>query len=545
MATQLESIPAETRKSPETIPLRVVAIFLGLGYLPLLAFMAVNLWRKEHYQHFPFVVITVAVLAYLRLPLVQPLAPSYPWPRRILIGTSVLLLAAGTALFSPFLGLLAALVGTLAVAYTLGGRPLLRAWLPLFAALCLIVPLPGNLDEALIARLQTIVVGLASRALDVLGVLHFRAGNVLEVPGKRLLVDEACSGINGLQSGLAFVLIYSIAMRRRPIVAVPLLLLTCGWVVVVNVFRVTVIGWADASLGIDLSQGLAHKLLGLSTFAVVLGLVLSSEQLIFFIKPRWARPNMRSNTASEALPEVSPEQPQPGSSATWLTSYACLGAIAALGILHVGEWGFHWKNAPASAPEAGKAPRLEMPAQFAGWERVDDNPLEHSTAIGIDSQAWALRKGNLIVVVSLDAPHRGFHPLEMCYDGSGWIMDQVKRFDAGDASIRFPRSELFMHRQNGRNGLVVYSHLGEDGKWISPVRDVDWVNQSTWEDYKVRLFRRTHGQIFEPISYQMQLFVDRATPVTPQELGDIRQLFSNLLPYWNEQLIQTRRVIGP
>src|SRR3712207_7667613 len=62
--------------------------------------------------------------------------------------------------------------------------------------LALTVRLPYRYDAALVGALRDLTAAAGSEALDALGVAHLLAGNVIETAGRRLLVEDACSGVN-------------------------------------------------------------------------------------------------------------------------------------------------------------------------------------------------------------------------------------------------------------------------------------------------------------------------------------------------------------
>ena len=87
-------------------------------------------------------------------------------------------------------------VGGLIGRYAVPGQG--RDWLPVWLVMWLIVPPPFRWDFRLIVWLQSSTSRMASMLLDVVGVQHLMEGNVLVLPGHRMLVDEACSGVNSV-----------------------------------------------------------------------------------------------------------------------------------------------------------------------------------------------------------------------------------------------------------------------------------------------------------------------------------------------------------
>src|SRR5262249_27523605 len=158
-------------------------------FAPLLAVHARMLWGRPHYQFFPLVFPGAAALAYRGG---RRLGPLPPGPRRragLTAAAGWALLALGVLFVSPGLAAVAALGTLLAAADALGGAPLVRAALPAWLFLWPAVPLPRSYDTRLVTALQDLVSRWAGRALDAAGVFHVMEGNVVEVAGRRLLVD--------------------------------------------------------------------------------------------------------------------------------------------------------------------------------------------------------------------------------------------------------------------------------------------------------------------------------------------------------------------
>src|SRR5262249_50667112 len=247
-------------------------------HLPLLIVHGRQIWLRPHYQFFPFVLLGAAFLAFTRLRDLGPLSPGAARWSLPLVGFAWALLAVAELLYSSWLGAVATLLLLAAVLFALGGGRLFRAALPAWLLLWLAVPPPFELDRQLILWLQSLTAQWSSRVLDLLGVFHVMAGNVVEIGGRRLLVEEACSGVNSLFSIFACTLFF-VFWARRPLVQ-SLLLLTAAvaWVIVANVARVTLVAYACARWGLDLTAGWRHEGLGVLLFAVALGLLWSTDR---------------------------------------------------------------------------------------------------------------------------------------------------------------------------------------------------------------------------------------------------------------------------
>src|SRR5262249_1081986 len=121
---------------------------------------------------------------------------------------------------------------------------------------------------------------------------------------KRLMVEEACSGINSLFAMLACALFFVI-WARRPVVRGTLLVLAAvGWVLLANIARVVIIAVAHTRFGWDLVAGGPPDLRGWGLFAITLLLIWSTDRLLMFFDPSgWFR--RRDAFATPAAPTAS------------------------------------------------------------------------------------------------------------------------------------------------------------------------------------------------------------------------------------------------
>lgn len=91
---------------------------------------------------------------------------------------------------------------TLAMVYLIGGA----AWLRHFAFpvlfLLIAIPLPSAIEGRLMAALMEANAGIAVEILHWLGYAAVQRGNLIALPCGLLGVEEACSGVRSLQSGL-------------------------------------------------------------------------------------------------------------------------------------------------------------------------------------------------------------------------------------------------------------------------------------------------------------------------------------------------------
>jgi exosortase len=254
-----------------------LALLLAAAFAPALLGLA-GVWRAVDYQSHGFLVPLVSLWVALR--------ERYAW-RRLPVRPDGRGLAVLGAAFAAYLAGLAAgsvaLQGAALVAAIAGAVWFARgpAWLRQLAFpigfLIFMVPVPPPWIGPLIVQLQLFVSDASVRVLGAFGVTLAREGNVLLLPtGDSLFVAEACSGVTSVVTltPLAVLLAY-LGLRR--------LATRCALVVAViplamagNLVRVVATVWASLRFGARVAtEGPPHEILGLSTYAVAVALLLA------------------------------------------------------------------------------------------------------------------------------------------------------------------------------------------------------------------------------------------------------------------------------
>ncbi|WP_372897937.1 exosortase/archaeosortase family protein, partial [Stieleria sp.] len=146
--------------------------------------------------------------------------------------------------------------------------------------LLMMIRLPLNLDLQLAAKLQRVTSQVSSYLLDSFGLTHYLRGNVIELPGGTLFVEEACSGVQSLFTVLFLVCLW-IVFRRRPLIATPAYLLAgVLWALVMNIVRITSIAVAQEWYSTDLSNGMPHEILGWICLCGAVLMMLSTDRFL-------------------------------------------------------------------------------------------------------------------------------------------------------------------------------------------------------------------------------------------------------------------------
>ncbi len=258
----------------------ILAVLLSAAcFGPWLVIHFSHLWRREHYQFFPMMLLAVVGLSYASWRNAQQQGKSFetlkfgtPW-----FAMAALTFSAALWLNSPWLAFLTTITVLWAVFRNVpfGSSSI--------APLFVLLPLPFSMDGELVHGLQRISSRGASALLDLVSIRHLMSGNVLELSDKTFFVEEACSGIGSVYLLLASAAIYASWRQLRLVVTIPLLLSAVLWAVAGNTFRIFCVAWAHENLHRDLSSGSSHDILGSVTYLISLLLLIMTEQALLFV----------------------------------------------------------------------------------------------------------------------------------------------------------------------------------------------------------------------------------------------------------------------
>jgi exosortase len=211
-----------------------------------------------------FLPVVVALLLFLELPFAMIFEANPEW--RLLYWANGL----------QVLGL------TFCLLYFWGGKPWIRHFSPALLFLLVAVPWPMELEQRTIQGLMQFVAGLTIDVADFLDIPAVQHGNLVEVTGGVVGIDEACSGIRSLQSAIMISLflgeLYRFSRARR----VVLLGASLIFVLLANLTRTTFLVWAAASHGLHQMEAWHDAAGNIIMLIVVPGLM----GLAYLIQPK-------------------------------------------------------------------------------------------------------------------------------------------------------------------------------------------------------------------------------------------------------------------
>jgi len=262
------------RYTPQQLCIALVAVLaLCLLFQNTFAYLY-GVWHREEYSHGFLIPLVSAYLLWQRREQLREAEFHSSW-------AGVLLALAGLAIY--FVGTLASIttIDTYALVIVLMGAALaLMGWqafrialVPL-ALLFLMNPIPNFFYYNLSSELQLISSQLGVAFIRLFGVSVFLEGNVIDLGNYKLQVAEACSGLRYLFPLLTLGAIVAYLFRGAAWMRWCLFLSTVPITVLMNSFRIGVIGVLVDRYGIEQAEGFVHQFEGWVIFMACLAVLL-------------------------------------------------------------------------------------------------------------------------------------------------------------------------------------------------------------------------------------------------------------------------------
>ncbi len=290
MSTFTARLPGLKAAIPEWWP-----ILLGLMilYIPTFYGLFNGLWATEEQMHGPIILALAIWLLYQQWPRMMEKSegkPSsaYGW---VVFVIALLLYIIGRSQqvhifeIGSFIWMLTAIL-----LIKRGSSALKVVWFPLFFMLFMI-PLPGTLVIMLTMPMKMFVSYVAENILYWANYPIARDGVILQIGQYRLLVADACAGLQTLLTLEALGLFYLNLVRRTSVLRnVTLAILIIPISLAANVIRVITLTLITYHFGDAAGQGFMHGFAGMVLFLSALILIISIDTLLHYIvKVRTAR----------------------------------------------------------------------------------------------------------------------------------------------------------------------------------------------------------------------------------------------------------------
>jgi exosortase D (VPLPA-CTERM-specific) len=297
------------------------------------------------------------------------------------------------------------------------------------------LPLPTFINASLSSQLQLWSSSLGVGCLQLVGVMAFREGNVIDLGPVQLQVVEACSGIRYLLPLASLALICAYLFKDRMWKRVVLVLSSIPISIVLNGMRIGMIGVLVEFYGKAAAEGFYHLFEGGVIFMVSFGLLIAEMAILARIGEMqsqgsvFARFTWRDQSAESAhsVVNIVPCRIQSGSGRAYLCSVALLAPFTLFStvVIDRGE----------SPPP--RAAFVDFPMQIDGWQG-SPFPLEpqYIDALRFDDYVLADYRSDKELPVNFYAAYyrsqrkgQSAHSPQSCLPGGGWEITSLTQRD--------------------------------------------------------------------------------------------------------------------
>ena len=232
-------------------------------------------WATPEYSHGPIIPLISLYLFLRELRAAPPDdgAPRRRWPGVLVVALALFIAAFGNLARVPDIVTYAFIIWVGGVVLTVfGWQKGIRHMLPVIH-LVFMLPLPQFLYWQMTVFLQGVSSHVGVWIVSALGIPVFLDGNIIDLGPYKLLVAEACSGLRYLFPILSFSYLFSI-LYRGPLWHKAILLLSAAPIaVMMNSFRIGVIGVLVNFYGIEHAEGFLHFFEGWIIFLACIGIL--------------------------------------------------------------------------------------------------------------------------------------------------------------------------------------------------------------------------------------------------------------------------------
>ena len=272
-------MPSDNSKSPYafTWP-QLAGIALAIGCLVLMfygtfGYLYAN-WQREEYSHGILIPVISAFLLWQRRPQFDQLPFTGSWAGVGIVALGIAIFFVGSMASITTIDAYALVVVICGSVLAVTGWAAFRLALPPLALLFLMNPLPAFLFNNLSSMLQLVSSQIGVAVIRLFGISVHLAGNVIDLGNYQLQVVEACSGLSYLFPLLTLGMIVIALIRSALWIRIVIVLSTIPITVLMNSFRIGVIGVLVDQFGIAQAEGFLHDFEGWIIFMACFALLM-------------------------------------------------------------------------------------------------------------------------------------------------------------------------------------------------------------------------------------------------------------------------------
>lgn len=408
---------------------------------------------EEEYSHGFVIPLIAAYFLWSRREALKriPLRPSWTGVALVAYGVFQLALGELSALYIlVHTSLLIVLCG-LVLAYA--GWAMLRAVLVPILLLGFAIPLPYFIDAILTWRLQIVSSVLGVSVIRGFGIPVFLDGNVIDLGILKLQVVEACSGLRYLfpLMSLGFIAAY---MFRAPFWQRALVFLsTIPITIVMNSFRIGMVGMLVDRYGIAAAEGFMHDFEGWAVFMACTAILLAEISVLALLS------GSRETQGPAFGPPPVPARLQRGAAANQRVSTPLVLSLGVLALAAAGVTALP-ERAEVLPP---REPLVSFPTEVGPWQGRQ-GALDTAVLNGLQMDDYlyaefARSAGSPVhlFVAFYESQRKGVspHSPRVCIPGGGWRITELQRTTVETPGGTLPLTRAVIEKGSERQ-LVYY-----------------------------------------------------------------------------------------
>jgi exosortase D (VPLPA-CTERM-specific) len=499
-----------------------LSVFVALVVFGEALLELVHRWStQEEYSHGFLIPVIVAWLLWVRRDalLASIGRPSWTGPALILLAAVMHIVGKLSALYflSQF-GFIVALVG---VVVGIGGYSLLQVTFIPIIFLLFAIPLPYFIDAVLSFQLQLISSQLGTSFIRLLQIPVYLEGNVIDLGTYKLQVVEACSGLRYLYPlmslGFLAAYLFQAPLWQRAVVFLSTIPIT----IVMNSFRIGVVGVLVNYWGPQDADGFLHLFEGWIIFIACAGMLAAEMYLLARL------------TSGKALfqvfypPKVEASRPdlqlQSGIRLPLVSCFILLSAAGLAGLFVSGR--------PEIVP--ARAAFVTFPSSLGEWRGRPsslDPQIEHFLGLTdyiLTDFSKPDRRSVNFYVAYYASQRNGLapHSPAVCIPGNGWQIADLQRtsFSSNNPNITLPLNRVIIEKNSSKE--LIYYWFEERGRkianewWSKVYLLADAIFQNRTDGALVRVTTPIYpGEIVSDADKRLQGFIRDFVPTLNQYL---------------------------
>lgn len=428
---------------------------------------------REEYGHGYIIPFITAFLIWQKKDQLETIEFKRSWLGIVLVAIGLILFYAGnlSTLYTVIqYGFLVALFGvTLAL---VGMKAFKVIMVPLFI-LVFMVPLPDFLFNNLSSQLQLISSQIGVAFIRLFDISVYLEGNVIDLGVYKLQVVEACSGLNYLfpLMTLGFITAYFFtgSFWKKAIIFLSTIPIT----ILMNSFRIGVIGITVEFWGVEMAEGFLHDFEGWAVFMSCIGILILEMWIMASIGDD--KLPLREAFGLD-FPEPTPEDAEIKCREIPMSFYASLAIIVV-----VAASVFALPEREEIIPDRKQF--AEFPLTFDNWEgrsgTIEKIYLDTLKLSDYAKNDYLAPDGGFVNFYSAyyDSQRKGAsaHSPRSCIPGGGWRIESLKSHEVEGVNIgNTPLTVNRLMIQKGDNKQLVYYWFQQRGRIITNEYLMKW-----------------------------------------------------------------------